>query len=987
MKNFIPNPRLLIQGDANTAAQFVGLAKKLAKQTYAAGIRAKSWAIGKVAVIKVENYLESYLSKAYIYAMPTGYDFLAVVWEPEGIVLTPRTATALYGYGFPKRGVGILGESGNTRYFTGGEKINPPYGTLIENEEDECLNQVLINRFKNNKYLDRIEYITGLPDADDAFDFPLENRRLRATIETEYDQTGYTKVEARSFVVYWQLFYFPSADDGDTTFWTNPNNGFKWYDAPGIDKHNRAYRPVKLADGVPLYRQFAVGNDGLSTVLSEKLLYETENEEWFCHWPEELLYDNNGYEMLFYLTNQYRAAAGLKPLFREIRGHANTAFVALTECQRAKVLFHDNTTLYRQGYKTVTQRSDNAGVLWKSLGENLLISSEAGKYGIDEGEVVAGLWKESPPHYANMISSEWDNHSTSHNIFGGVKGSATSSQYAGELDPPVTGSFWCQIFTKRKYWIMAGNINQTTRYGSVSYFWGSFPLGLPRSIGSSEELYLYFKGREMLIYPIANRIVAGYLVFLLGAAICKIDNVYYVRVVFSAGLTGVPTSSLYIYRRPLLGNHNENWVKEAERVNEAAVNIYSTASFDYDGNKAIINRTLIDSWNSANYYFPLDSNQFKAIAISQSFLEYDNGTFAIVGNQQGPLVSYQVFTEDYTSGPTTYRYITRYLQTCNDEEGVLIHPYYVYNMDHTTTELKYIRVKTSFEIDQTRTGYTSPVYQNNWFIVETAVFPSGKELIIKNVAASSNAEKSLMVIDQDKYIVLFLYIDPVNEDMVYIKINFRGQGAGVYGQASIYADLYDSVEPQLIKAFDEVLLTSNALEHPNLLSSWQIAPDIGLPSAATTCAGIIHPAVSFERDSSGNLYPFFQKITDEWRCAGYTGALRALATKPLNGLFNTRLDFAYGQSTRCTFSTSSKLMNFNYNANIKMCDWVIDGAVGFAARYKDKFVSQIKFDLSKIPKLWNIPYTEENIIWANFDLEDMVNIGPLKNIIPFGVIR
>ena len=97
----------------------------------------------------------------WIDAQAAGGDFLAAVWLPEGLMLTPRSTTAQYGYGFPKREAGVLNEGDGVRFFTGGAKINPPFGTKIASSDDEALNQVLLNQFPNNKYLDRHDYITG----------------------------------------------------------------------------------------------------------------------------------------------------------------------------------------------------------------------------------------------------------------------------------------------------------------------------------------------------------------------------------------------------------------------------------------------------------------------------------------------------------------------------------------------------------------------------------------------------------------------------------------------------------------------------------------------------------------------------------------------------------------------------------------------------------------------------------------------------------
>lgn len=960
------------------AAPYVGLAKKLARQCYASGIRAKSYLVAAGTTIRVENYPESYLSKVFIRSAPAGYPFLAVTWEPEGIVLTPRTEAVPYGYGFPKRSLGALNGAGNERYFEGGEKINPPFGTQIEDEDDECLNQVLINRFENNKYLDKIEHIVGLPGEEKGiFSLPLENRRLRDSIESEYDSTGYEKAKEKSTVVYWPLFYFPPTEDGDLTFWTESEDGFKWHDAPGVDKSNRGlYRPIKLLteeedETKPLYRQFEIEENGLSTVFSTKLIYEEESEDWFCHWPEELLYDNDGYEMLFYMTNQYRSEVGRLPLFREIRGHANEARMILAECQRAKVMYHDSEEFYRQGYQTVAERSYNAGANFTGTGENLLISSTLGGLSLADGEIAADLWRNSPPHYTNMIRALWEDplNSTSHVITGSVLGTATETQYGGEFDPPLSGAFWSQLFVRRQYWIMAGNINQTTRHGSVSFFWNTSPLGLGYSLGGSKEFYLYFKGREVLVDPFIEKYNEGFVVNMKGAAICKIGGMFYVRVIFVA-LLPPSTQNYYVYRRPLFGNHIEDWTEEAVVAVENFMLQYSIASFDYEGERAILTRMFVDTEDTASYYFPLASNQFVAMSSSQSFLEYYDGAFSVVKTSLGPEITYIVETTD--------DYISRYLQKCESTDGVEVNPFYVYNEQRSSTELKYLLVKYDWEIDQTRAG---SVYQNDWYITETLVLPSGKEIVLKNASASSSGDKTRMVLAENSYVLIFLYIDPVNEDMVYVKINLRGDGTAVYGQATIYADLYDSEEPLVIASFAEMLLNSTSLNHPELVSS-----SISSPSPSSICAGIIHPAPAFQRDATGNLFPIFQQVDLQYKCTSYSGTLRALTQKPLTGIHSARLDMNFGDYSNCIYFGDLGLMNFTYAAGLKVADYEVDGVGCYAARYKDKFVAQINIDLSQSLKMWNIPFTEEKTVWANFALDELVGMGSLTDVWPMGAI-
>lgn len=915
-----------------------------------------------------------------------GYPFLAAVWEPEGLVLTPRTTAVPYGYGFPKRTLGTLNGSGTERYFTGGEKINPPFGTEIETEDDECLNQVLINRFENNKYLDKFEYIVGLPE-ESVFVFPAENRRLRELIETEYDQTDYGKIGNRSFVVYWAPFYFPPDENGDSSFWAESEDGVKWIDAPGINNlYSSNYKPIKVEEGVSLYRQFSADENGISNLLSEKAIYENETETWYCHWPEELLYDNDGYEMVFYMTNQYRAEVGRLQLFREIRGHANITRMILAECQRAKVMFHDNEELYRQGYKTVVDRAYNAGSNWVNIGENLAINSQASGFNITSGEIISNAWRNSPPHYENMIDDIWDTplNSTSHYVMGGFNGIANETEYEGVQDPAISGSLWSQIFVQRDYWVMAGNINQTTRHGSISFFQPTSPIGARTSISEINELSLYFKGRNILINPIVDKIEDGYSIILMGAAICKIADVFYVRVIFQATKTN---RNYHVYRRPLFGNHIEDWAEEASQEVGPFIFQYNSTSFDYEGEKAFITHYMVDVYDLADHYLPMASNQYNIMTSSLFVMEYYNGTFSAETTNIGPEITYTVETDTYTIGETEYTYITRYLQKCFNDEGVQVHPFHTYNAERTATELKYLKILYDWEVDQTRTDFAVPVYENSWSITETLVLPSGKEVILKYGSAASNEEKDLMVLSEGSYILIFLYLEPVNEDMVYVKINLRGEDAAVYGQATIYADLYDSQELQVITEFDEVLLDSTALSHANLSCLWVTGDE----RASTVCDGIISTNVVFQRDSDGYLYPVFRQATtghaELWKCTSDTSSYRAYGKKPRTGIHHARLDIAFGDLSSCIRTASTpRLMNFTYPANLKIADYTLDGVGCWATRYKDKFVAQIRYNSDSTYKMWNIPFTEENSVWANFDISSLVGIGDLTDIMPFGSI-
>jgi hypothetical protein len=482
--------------------------------------------------------------------------------------------------------------------------------------------------------------------------------------------------------------------------------------------------------------------------------------------------------------------------------------------------------------------------------------------------------------------------------------------------------------------------------------------------------------------PVLEKNYEGYAVIVLGAAICKIEDIYYIRLIFWAGTA---SGYFYAYRRPLFGNHIEDWVEETSSEAAAYTYRHNAASFDYEGEKAVITSVVADEDNLANHYLPMGATQFDVMTSSLSVIEYDNGAFSVVSTTNGPTLTYTVETEVEEGYADDITYVTRYLQECSDGgDGISVHPFYVYNADRTATELQYLKIFYDWTVDQTRTGYSDPVYENSWDILETLVLPSGKEIILKSASAESDSGKTVMVLASGGYIVIMLYLDPVNEDLVYVKINLRGDNESVYGQATIYADLYDSEAPQVITTFSEVLLDSTALSHPSLMGEW-IEPS----TDATLCHGIISTNMCFRRDDVGYLYPVFRQATplhtELWKCTEYTGSYRADGKKPRTGTHNARLDMAFGDWAACIYKTSPTVMNFTYPANLKMAEYTIDGVGCWATRYKDKFVAQIKYNPSSTYKMWNIPFTED-IVWANFDVSNLVGIGDLTDIMPFGAI-
>jgi len=977
------HPRVLFLGDSAAATPWVGIAKKLARACYGLKIANKVYHLGSGVTIRVENTFPiagklAGISKVWIEAAAGFGDFLGVVWLPEGLMLTPRSTSAPYGYGFPKRAAGVLVETDGVRSFTGGALINPPYGTKIAEEADEALNQVLINRYANNQYLDQWAALAGVP----AKALARTNRRLRATIETK--TVDGKKARGLPVVMYWPPFYYPTDPAGDTAYWqtalTDATIKGRWLDEPGLNvwNVNGDYQPIYKKPLNAEFRQFTPDETtGLSTLFSTPLIYEIETEEWFCHWPEELLYDNEGFEMLFSMTNQYRTEVGRKPFIREIRGHATAPRMVLAECQRAQVMYHDNEDLFRQGYKTLEERIYNAGANIYGAGENLQIGIAAGLT-ISAGEQAATAWRNSPGHYANMIHARFDSppYCTSHEILGKINGVITDAQ-SGELTERLSGAFWSQIFHQRKYWVMAGNLQQTTRYGTVSFFSNPSPIGwVYKNVDEILRLHVCYRGRVLVVWPLYDLLMDDYGGVILGAALCLYNNVPHLRVIFYA--TKESDINFYVYRRPLHNNTEAGWTLECTQAAPAMTLYQNTASFDHEGNTAVL--TLINATidNTATFYFPMADNQFQVFASSVSYWRYTNGAFSVIATYLGPEINYTV--ETATQGATTY--LTRYKQECVEQE-IPIYPFYTPDPETGELALNALTVRYSFLVDQTRTGYTDPVATNEYQILETLILPSGKEVVHKTANVAHNEARTALTVAEGAYFLVWLYLDPHYEDLVYLKIAVRGEGTKIYGQATLYADLFDAEAPVVIATYAEQKLNETDLVCPTLYSEWT-----GAPTKATVASGLISTGIAFARDTANKDHPLFLVPgagETLWKCLGYTGTYRAYTQKPMTGTHYATLDGALGTGDSCIIVGDKT--NFTYAASLKVAVYDQDGIECWATRYKDKFVMQMNVDLDKTPSAWLIPFTQEKTIWANFDLAGMVGMGELDDILPFGAIK
>jgi hypothetical protein len=893
-----------------------------------------------------------------------GYNFACFAWEPEGIVLTPHTVFAQYGYGFPKRDR------------ITGEKINAPFGTLLT-IGNEALNQCLINRFINNKYLDRFEYISGISeDILTSLQLPETNSRLRESA------TAVSSPKIK--IVYWPLGYEPTASDDN--FWEISDNRTNWPDVPGINRWTAGYnfssltRPTVDGDGnlvgeLP-NRQFDADR--------EALIYESEDDDWYCHWPEELLYDNDAYEAIFQETNVYRAEVGREPVSREIRGFVSASRMILSEVQRAQVMFHENEELYRNGYGTVEYRLLNGGV-FSGYAENLFLSASASGFSAEAGVQAALGWRESPLHYANMISSTWDEPagSTSLDVFGNVaatiteKGSVAGipSSLDESYDPPVSGKAWAQLFVQHQRWLYAGYCEHRTSYGVVTTTNYFSPVSRPYQYENGAT-YCYYKGRPFFIKPIydaeqdkgAYAVNQGTIVFMHDGLLCF-------RVIFSLrDPSNENAVTVYAYRRPVYAAHDDWELEYSIRLGVKDIPFISCFWFSFDGNTAFSLCSELLTDDEYTYYFTdLPSDSFPLCPAGQRILNFNgNSGFSFGDIINGPDITYTVSAYDEPNDKYNYK-----------QEGsgtVNILPFVDLNGN-----TRYIGYEMDLLSDQKWTSATE--FSTEFSANDTIIFASGKRLQIKKINFSGSSdiysENYYTGID-DNYFINFLYFNPITEDVSYIKYKIDFVNSGGVGLA-IQADVYYNNE--LLKSYPSVDLTTDAytvvrsitkqngsygdVMH-NILCVHKFLVSFGVWAAIP---------VYFNMPSGGSYY--IEYHLDAYPTRKFYVAKTIVGTYPASysKMFST-VNFYVEDTVRA----SGTHMIHGYEIGIPV-NWIaFNEGYGYSAKYKDKVASQFY-----VGPVWGFTSSsptvkERTIIDANFLLEDLVGIGELTDIRPLGVI-
>jgi hypothetical protein len=375
-----------------------------------------------------------------------GNYLLLAAWYPEGLTLTPRSATLPQGKGLPSR--------------------DPLTGDTLSSltTSNPVFPQVLLNQYANNKYLDKQSFIEGTVGAKRGMTDAPPQLRSDASSEPADEITKFR---------YWYKLPNP-LDYSDTPFeflgldyWTDPANQSPYPTVPG-----EYLVTEEIVQGIPVQRATLVTAQK-DTITGQDTLFEPESDEWFSHRPEEILYPSPAHEAIFTRSNEFRTFFAETRVHRQLRGDGNPAAIAVVECARSGDLSH-NSTNFRPGFHTADGKVLNATGVDQTSGENLA----AGFPGLTEqtGLDVTQAWFNSPGHRDNMLNSAWSNDATipgaQHSI---AYSDGTISEQSEDIPNINTypggtvSNLWSQVFHKRSTWTPTWRFTHDGDYGETGW--------------------------------------------------------------------------------------------------------------------------------------------------------------------------------------------------------------------------------------------------------------------------------------------------------------------------------------------------------------------------------------------------------------------------------------------------------------------------------------------------------------------------------------
>lgn len=749
---------------------------------------------------------------------------LRLAWLPEGICLTPVNATYPDGWGLPTR------TAVDTLDVPVGSILNPPYAGLTEEELAEVLNnattiqqspfgteggilpQVLLNKFANNKYLDKAGFIQGLGDY--ALTISPSPPRLRPYYAAGYATEGYT------FTIHWQTIYDPLSCTGEedgSLYWATEGNSAILGQEPGLYAYEaQAFGGTEITSSTLLIAQF-------SDYYYTNNIFEQPSEQWYCHRPEEMLYGLAADEGCFQETNRIRADAGRGPMYRQLRGHANLARMAVDEVALAGKQYHDSDE-FRPGYRHTGARA-TSGVGIAVAGENLLLQNDFPVADEESGREIARIWESSPPHYANQSSPIWDDEDWpgAEHMVAHINATVDEALYYGTF-PPVSGIESSQSFTKHFYWVPVSPHDFENDFGVTGYFGNEQKAS---RTWPEPEPWVRWGGIMFYMNEVFNDpgFAGGNI---LGCAAFDDGEGIALRAIVSFGpptndARDLDEAGAYITIKALVRKLRATDVYQCEWIVEHERTFFSVdgwfpypdhARFSRDGTKCVFTiQRLGTSYNSALNYGATNFNTdrsatlFPRYSIVHNFVEYrydnDLEEWDFVDT---PVISPRVSVNCSTIGDENVYERTlktrRPLYADYDDAGDLQF------VDISVDEYTYQRYKAA-----------GPETENHGWRIRKLIFPSGKEVIYNQQWFQDSDSFSDPVEIRlrnwpngddtgENYILRIDHLDVIREDIIYTKQEwdqkYLGDSFGIFGTADAWGNF--KIEADLgFEYYDEVL--------------------------------------------------------------------------------------------------------------------------------------------------------------------------------------
>lgn len=712
-----------------------------------------------------------------------GVYMLFAAWYPEGMLATPISELLPDGKGLPLRDAetGIL---------------QPDYTDV-----NPVFPQILINRYENNRYLDRKGFVAGTEKAEEGLAAVPPQLRLSYEEAPEDTTTQFR---------YWYKIPRPVA----YTETPGVYEGFDYWD----DSDNQA--PFPTVPGEYLLTEAVIDGRVIQNALllteqraelsATDIISEPESDQWYAHRPEDILYPAAAHEKIFTLTNEYRDELFGPPVHRQLRGDGNPSAIAVAEVSRSQDMSH-NSLDFRPGFRTAYGKVVNATGVDFDSGENLQIAANAAGTGEDVGEIVAANWRSSQGHYANMISTRWDNDATvpgaQHHIAYTEGTADRTTEDIPDIAPfpssEVSGGIWAQTFEKREEWVKAWSHYYEGDYGLV----GWEGTGQPHdntALQQDKAIYRAKFGFRGVVYELPDSEPELEMIRILAVAVHEVEGRLWFRVAILTNNIGDETlpSSARVYGsggikiftapvgitertyRDVYGYYEPDIVRSWEVEAELELDFslvdgkgwlypaYGSGVVSPDGRKFCFSYQRYRIDNVPLLHRSLDDFEHTPAATRDMMvawivhIEKEVGQAFVEHEKLPPQATVSATNIQVASNP-----INNYSRTVDALYDLM--PFY----DAEGT-LQYVKLR----IQESQSQQSSGVFWR----VHTLVFASGKEIIVQyqaldnvetpadiSVFGSTYPSFPYNADEPTLFAATLHYIDPLTEDVVYTKYGYR----------------------------------------------------------------------------------------------------------------------------------------------------------------------------------------------------------------------